>query len=324
LLLNALVAGLSQGVAMYIGSALILAVYFALNSGTVDSVVYDVAMEETGLSDGFEDRLGRIRILTSFASVGGALAGGVLSQIFEPRLTYFVTVPFMALSVVTLLVFREPMLHRDIAATSLRRHVVTTFRTVLQRGALLPVIAVLMTTSVLTQVVIEFGPLWLVGLGAPVLLYGPHGAALLSSFGLGGAFGGRVQPLGSVATTVGFVVLLMGSAMALVVLRDPILVTVAQVVLTSSLVAVSLSFTRLLHDSIPSSVRAGVSSAVGSLTWLSFLPFAVLFGAVSRGAGVFSAGWMVLAATGALGGLLLGMTLQRRRLVSTARLVAAS
>src|SRR5258705_5683339 len=77
LLLNALVAGLSHDVPTYIASALILAVYFALTSGTVDSIVYDAVLEETATSDGFQERLGRVRVLTSIASVAGALAGGV-------------------------------------------------------------------------------------------------------------------------------------------------------------------------------------------------------------------------------------------------------
>src|SRR5205814_611158 len=38
---SALVGGLSHNVATYIVAALILGVYFAMNSGTVDSVVYD-------------------------------------------------------------------------------------------------------------------------------------------------------------------------------------------------------------------------------------------------------------------------------------------
>jgi hypothetical protein len=45
---SALVGGLSHNVATYIVAALILGVYFAMNSGTVDSVVYDTVIEETG------------------------------------------------------------------------------------------------------------------------------------------------------------------------------------------------------------------------------------------------------------------------------------
>ena len=50
LLMSTLVGGLSASVPVYIAGAMILGIYFALNSGTVDSVVYDVVLEETGSS----------------------------------------------------------------------------------------------------------------------------------------------------------------------------------------------------------------------------------------------------------------------------------
>jgi MFS family permease len=48
---SALVGGLSHNVATYIAAAMILGIYFALNSGTVDSVVYDTVVEETGSNE---------------------------------------------------------------------------------------------------------------------------------------------------------------------------------------------------------------------------------------------------------------------------------
>jgi hypothetical protein len=42
---------LRSNVATYIVAALILGVYFSLNSGTIDSVVYDTVIEETGSAD---------------------------------------------------------------------------------------------------------------------------------------------------------------------------------------------------------------------------------------------------------------------------------
>jgi hypothetical protein len=89
-------------------------------------------------------------------------------------------------------------------------------------------------------------------------------------------------------------------------------VAVAQILLASLLVAVSITFTRMLHDSITSDVRAGVSSAVGSLSWIGFLPFALVFGAVSKKSSVFDAGWLIAAVTLALSAMLVRMALGRR------------
>ena len=96
LALCALVGGLSTDVPTYILSALILGVFFAMHSGTLDAVVYDTVLEETGDSDAFEQRLGQVRLIESIALVCGSLLGGWLASLTSTRLTYFLTIPFAA------------------------------------------------------------------------------------------------------------------------------------------------------------------------------------------------------------------------------------
>jgi hypothetical protein len=60
--------------------------------------------------------------------------------------------------------------------------------------------------------------------------------------------------------------------------------------------ALSIHVARLLHDEVPSTVRAGVASGVGAISWIAFLPFALAFGLVSRNLGVDTAGWMITGA----------------------------
>ena len=59
LALSALIGGLSTNDVTYIGSALVLGIYFAMYSGTMEAVVYDTVLEETGGSDDYERRIGR-------------------------------------------------------------------------------------------------------------------------------------------------------------------------------------------------------------------------------------------------------------------------
>ena len=56
-------------------------------------------------------------------------------------------------------------------------------------------------------------------------------------------------------------------------------------------------FTRLLHDSLSSRVRAGAASGVGALSSIAFVLFALIFGVVSQHVGIFHAGWMVVGVT---------------------------
>ena len=62
--------------ATYVVAAMVLGAYFALSSGTVDSVVYDTVLEETGSSELYQKWIGRVRMVESGAFVVSALAGG--------------------------------------------------------------------------------------------------------------------------------------------------------------------------------------------------------------------------------------------------------
>ncbi|WP_459709027.1 MFS transporter [Actinophytocola sp. KF-1] len=296
-----LIGGLSTNVPTYIAGVLALGLYFAMYSGSVDAIVYDTVLAETG---DFEQRLGRVRFVESVALVGSSLAGGVLAGLLDARVTYFMTIPFSLASIACYLRFREPTLHRAETRPPLRAHLATTFRAA--HHGLVPVIALAVLTAVLTQVVFEFGPLWLVALGVPAVLYGPYWAGLMSTLGIGGLLVGRLarrnRLLGTAAVLVAAVVVLCVS-------HDFAVVTAAQVVAALLLVALGIHASRLLHDAIPSTVRAGVTSGVSSLSWLVFLPLSLLFGLVSEARGVHRAAWLLVAVALAVGLLL--VTLRR-------------
>ena len=90
-------------------------------------------------------------------------------------------------------------------------------------------------------------------------------------------------------------VAIVACCVVLALSHQALLVVGVQVLLTLLVVAVSIPVLRRLHDAVPSSIRAGVASGVGTLTWLTFVPFALAFGAVSERAGVNRAGWLLVA-----------------------------
>lgn len=304
---SVVICGLSTNEVTYIGGALLLGVYFAMYSGTMDAIIYDTVLEETGDSAAFEKLLGRARLVESVALVGSALVGGVLAGLVGTRPTYFLTVPFILASGVALLRFREPRLHRAAERASLRVHLAVTYRAVTDgdvRGRLLPVVLLAVLGSLVSQAIFEFGPLWLVELDSSPVLYGPFWAALMATFGLGGILAGRL-PLDRTATLAGVAGAAAAASVVLTMVRDLLTVTLAMVVLVLLLVMLGIHLTRVLHDAVPSTVRTGVASGVSALTWLSFLPFALVFGVVSREYGVYMAGWMITVIVVAVGVTLL-------------------
>jgi predicted MFS family arabinose efflux permease len=291
---SAVVGGISTSVPMYLVAALLLGCYFALQSGTADSIIYDVLVEETGSSDGFERELGRLRLLESAALVSSALAGGAIAALMTPRITYFLTVPFAVLAICVLSRLAEPGLHRVDESPSLGSQIRTTYKTIVERGRLRPIISAMVLCALLLQALVEFGPLWMVALAAPAVLYGPQWAGLMSAMGLGGVLGGRFS-LARRANKVVLAAVMVASSLVLTTSHNAWAVICAQVVLALLVVAISTVLTREFHDAVPSSIRAGVSSGVGTLTWMAFVPFALGFGFLSRHVGVLTAGWMIVA-----------------------------
>ena len=224
LALSALIGGLSTGVVTYIGSALVLGVYFAMYSGTMEAVVYDTVLEETGGSGDYERRIGRVRFVESVSLVASSLIGGWVAGVAGARVTYFLTVPFALLSNVAYLKFREPLLHRLSEPTSLRSHLVVTIRTLTRRRRLLPIITLATLSAVTLQLILEFGPLWLVAFAVPAVFYGPYWAGLVSTLGLGGVLAGWIR-LDHPATSAAVGAAMSAAALVLTMTGQSLVVT---------------------------------------------------------------------------------------------------
>jgi MFS family permease len=308
LALTSLVGGLSYNVPTYIGCALILAVYFAMYSGTMDAIVYDTVLEEIGASDAFEQQIGRVRFVESVALVSGALVGGVVAELTSPRHTYLLTVPFAAVAVVALFRFVEPQLHKEQEGGSLRSQVSLTYGAIGRTPRLVPIIVLAVLTSLLLQSIFEFGPLWLVAHDAAAGLYGPYWAGLMATLGLGGLLAGRIPLHKPVVLAIVAGVMVLAS-LALTIGRLPVVIG-AQVVLALLLLLASIRATQLMHDSVPSTIRTGVASGVSAIGWTCFMPFAFGLGFLSRSHGVEVAAWMLIGAT-VLAGLALAVVARR-------------
>jgi MFS family permease len=310
---SALVGGLATSVLTYIAAALLLGVFFAMRSGTVDALVYDMLVEDTGRSDDFERVMGRLRAWESTALVSSALAGGGLAALMSPRATYFLTVPFGIASVWFLMSLDEPRLHKVGERLSLRAQIATTYRVLLTDRAPRSVIATMVLAGLLLQALLEFGPLWMVALAAPAFLYGPHWAGLMGALGLGGILAGRASFTATGPLVAATGVLIGGSTM-LAVSHQAIVVVAAQVAIATVLVAVSAFLSRLLHDEIPSSLRAGIASGVGTLTWIVFLPSALAFGSLADQSGVYAAAWQLIALAVLVSASLVRLAIKQRTL----------
>lgn len=309
MLVSVLIGGLSQNVTTYIAAALVLGIYFAMYSGTVEAIVYDTVLEETGDSEAYERQIGRIRLLESLALVLSAFAGGWIASVTSTRLTYFVTLPFVVLYLIALSRFREPRLHQVGERSPMRAHLRTTYGAIVHRGRLIPIAAAAVMSALILQTIFEFGPLWLIALSASAVLYGPFWAGLVAALGIGGLLAGRLKlnrPLQ--ATAVAIVMLL--ACVTMTTSHNLLALTIAMTVLAILVVVVGIHVSHLMHDAVPSTIRTGVASGISAVSWIFFLPFALGFGAVSKESGVYTSGWMITAAAVLAGAALVWVVLR--------------
>jgi hypothetical protein len=240
----------------------------------------------------------------SAAFVFSALAGGVLAQYTSARFTYFATIPLVGLAIIGFLRFDEPRLHKPAERETLRSHVALTLKTMVTSRAVLRVLLLVATAGLLSQAVFEFGPLWLVALAAPAVFYGPYWAVLVSTLGVGGLLIGKLHLERRLMVAV-LIILSLATALVLTWTRSLPLVVAAQVVLALVLALIGIHASRLLHDAVPSSIRAGVSSGAGTLTWVLFVPFSLVFGWTALDNGIDKSGFMLAGAALILGALLI-------------------
>lgn len=292
LALCALIGGVSNSVPMYLVAAGFWGLFFALYSGTYESVVYDTMLEHKADKNKFANLYGRIKIADSVALVIGSLLGGIIASYFGLRTAYFATVPIALFSIAALLSFREPTLHKAQVAVSIKQHVIGTFKAVLRKGQLVPVLVVLIAVATLTYTIFEFSQLWVIALAAPLILYGPINALVLSTIGLGGAAAALLK-LHKYPVMFAALLIMVLSSLGLIYIRNLALIVACLALLSVCLVGLNIVFTRLLHDSLDSHVRAGAASAVSTLGRMIIIPVALGFGYISDRLSVFNASWIL-------------------------------
>lgn len=299
---SALVGGLSTDPATYAGAAVLLGVYLALNSGTADSIVYDTLIEETGSSAAYEKWIGRLHAVESAGLVLSAVLGGLLAELTTVRATYFVTVPVVASAVLALRRCREPRLHRTTERVTYRQQAGATLRA-LAKPAVRQVVLLAALAAAATQLILEFGPLWLVSLHAPAVLYGPYWAAIVSTIGVGAWLASRIR-LDLLPVTIALACALPVAAILPATSRWLPVVIAAQFLVALAMAVIGVRAGFLLHDAVAATVRAGVSSGASTLSWIVFLPVSLLFGRLSNSHGVENAGWLLAIIAAAIAALL--------------------
>ena len=253
--LSALTGGLSHGLGLFLISTSLWGVFFAMYSGANDAIVYDSLEEDGYHPDLFEKAYGRIRTIDSIALVIGSLVGGTIAALFGPRITFFLTIPSALASIVVLVKFREPRIHKQKAASALPEHIRLTFLAVFSNRKLVPILSILILIAVLEYMLFEFAQLWLLALHAGTSWYGPANAIILSALGVAGVIAGYIR-----RHRILLMPLLLGmvaGAVGLISIHTIVGAIVSQFLVLTAVISLGIYYLRRLHDNLSSEIRAG-------------------------------------------------------------------
>ena len=268
--------------------------FYALYSGTYDSIVYDTVLEETSKSDNSERYLGRVRMMDSIALVTGSLVGGGISSIMGMRWSFFWTIPLALAAIFALCKFKEPLLHKAEPLGNMREQIRETFSSILGKRSLLRIVIVLLLMNLGIEILYEFSQLWFIETNTPQDFFGPIYAIVISTSGIGGYLAGHTGKYRRKVTIAAFATLLT-SALFLSLPVNPWIILCAQSFMGVALIILSVMLTTDLHNELPSRVRAGAASAISSIVRILFIPIGLLFGVISASYNVHSAGWILVA-----------------------------
>ena len=314
---SSLICGLSSEPLAYTFGLAMWGVFLGCYSGTYESIVYDTVMEEAKSPELYEYFYGRIALYSTLALITGAFASSLISDWLSLRTAYLVSIPLVLASLVPLYYFKEPKLHKAGIQRVLFQHIGDILRS-LKQGRVISVAISLVLVSTAMRMTLEFGPLWLVKLSLPVLLYGPAIALIQLNLGLSGLLAHRLRrrPLYIYLVAMGTL------AISLVLITQAlVLIVIGLAALALGYMLLTISLSRFLHDDIPSQIRAGSASFVSTIGYIFFLPLAGLFGVVSDNNGIFTAGWIITGVTGLLAAVVFWV-LHQRRLLFTKKIIS--
>lgn len=290
---GALVGGLSNNVEVYLISAALWGVFFALYSGIYDSIVYDLVVEETGDNKKFEKIYGRVLAVDSVGLVLAGLVGGFIASNLGLRQTFFWTIPFALIPIIALMRFQEPSLNKKHINKSVVEHIKLTIYAVLRRRDMTPLLIALIVRATMLYVLFEFCQLWFLALDMPTKYYGIANAVILASIAIGALSASRLA-LSRFGRMSILLIVMMSGLITLIVSRNLIILVLAQLVVATCLEGMFVILNRMLHDRLDSNLRAGAASATNTVSRFIIVPLALIFGYVSHQYSIFTASYILL------------------------------
>ncbi len=292
LVICAIIGVISDNVPIYLICSAFFGLYMALSSGTTESMVYDVLLEEKIDTKNYEHEYGKTEVCYSIALILSSIIGGIICQYISIRASYLLSIPTALISTFFLLIFKEPKIHKQNQDKSLIKHIKLTFGSVFKNKNLLLLIISLLSSMIIFSILIEMGQIWIVTLSAPVMIYSVMQSLNTSVFGIGGMLSRFFKSKQKII--IGMLITLI-SLLCLVYSRNILVIVFAVFLILLFICGIRIIITHIILDSLPPQVRAGSLSSISAVNRMFVIPISIFFGYLATKFNIFSAGWLLIA-----------------------------
>ncbi len=292
LTLACFVGYVSTGIISYMILAILWGVFLALQSGTIEAIVFDSLVDVNGNSDRYEQEYSKLDIICSVALVLGALGGGYIGEQIGLRDTYLYSLPATLLSIFFMASFKQPKKKKLNKKTSGLGYIKTIYSVIYNDRKLFLTVVVLSIISLTNAALSEMNQLLFGALAMPVFFYGIASVVSYSAYGIGSYLSRFLKS--SHNLTISMFIGLAGLAV-LITTRNMTINIIAEFAVITSLYGASIVLTHQLLNKMPAEVRAGAASTVGIIKHIGVIPVTILFGYVATKTDVFNAVWIFFA-----------------------------
>lgn len=288
--ISTLLFGLSNSLPLYLIGTVIFGLYNAAFSGINESLVYDTLLEVNNSRKGYEKYLGRERIISGASLTVSSFAGGIVAANLGLRQTFYISIPFVILALLSLIKLKEPKNQTENETMFLVHHIKDTFKHVFQKGIVGWIVLSAISIGIMSKFLLETDQFWPLALSMPLFLYGPLNALLLFGYGVSGTLTNLITKNNKYLK---YIILSFVIVFGLLI-KNIYVVAISQFLIIALYGALLIIATGKLHDSLPSRLRAGSASVVSSLTSIIFIPTVLVFGKITDKYSVFTAAYMII------------------------------
>jgi len=276
LIAASLIIGLSTGPLQYIIGSFIWGIFFALQSGSPESLIYDMLKVEKSTKL-YKKYLARFTLMGTAGLMLGSFSGAFIADTVSLKAAYLLTIIPSVISLALLYFVKEPKQHQESQEFNAYRHYGIAISQLAKKGQVGVVVIALVMVTAGVSFLFELNQVYYFAAGLPLALYGIVNSTLQFAIGGGSWLADKVST-GKAILAAGIAFLALS---VFILFSVTVFSTVLLSVMLLLLFYLTASMSHYLQDQISSEVRAAANSMVSTGGRLVFSVLIILFGVIN-------------------------------------------